>query len=127
MATKSTHKRWSQPQLTKIFIHAANLTLGVSSLRYRIWMNPTDHASLRLSLEGYKFVIQNLKLRVYEYELDQPLSNKNLLQLERYFQGMYYLLQGKKFILFDEQEATMMALYGNDLKKYLCTLEAAEI
>ena len=94
-----------------------------SDLRYKIWMNPTDDNSLRLNLEGYHFVIRALKLHAYEYELERPMSNKNLLQLERYFQGMYYMLHGKKIVFFDEAEATMMALYGDDVFRYLETLE----
>lgn len=124
MVTKSTHKRWSQLQLTKIFISAAGWSVGqTSDLRYKIWMNPTDDNSLRLNLEGYHFVLRTLKLHAYEYELERPMTNKNLLQLERYFQGMYYMLHGKKIVFFDEAEATMMALYSNDIFRYLETLE----
>lgn len=119
-----TPKRWTQTQLTKIFISAAGMSIGqTSDLRYKIWMNPTDDNSLRLNLEGYHFVIRALKLHAYEYELERPMSNKNLLQLERYFQGMYYMLHGKKIVFFDEAEATMMALYGDDIFRYLETLE----
>lgn len=124
MASKSTHKRWSQTQLTKIFISAAGMSIGqTNDLRYKIWMNPTDDNSLRLNLEGYYFAIRALKLHAYEYELERPMSNKNLLQLERYFQGMYYMLHGKKIVFFDEAEATMMALYGGDIFRYLETLQ----
>lgn len=124
MASKSTHKRWSQTQLTKIFISAAGMSIGqTNDLRYKIWMNPTDDNSLRLNLEGYYFAIRALKLHAYEYDLERPMSNKNLLQLERYFQGMYYMLHGKKIVFFDEAEATMMALYGDDIFRYLETLQ----
>lgn len=124
MASKSTHKRWSQTQLTKIFISAAGMSIGqTNDLRYKIWMNPTDDNSLRLNLEGYYFAIRALKLHAYEYDLERPMSNKNLLQLERYFQGMYYMLHGKKIVFFDEAEATMMALYGGDIFRYLETLQ----
>lgn len=124
MASKFTHKRWSQTQLTKIFISAAGMSIGqTNDLRYKIWMNPTDDNSLRLNLEGYYFAIRALKLHAYEYDLERPMSNKNLLQLERYFQGMYYMLHGKKIVFFDEAEATMMALYGGDIFRYLETLQ----
>lgn len=124
MASKSTHKRWSQTQLTKIFISAAGMSIGqTNDLRYKIWMNPTDDNSLRLNLEGYYFAIRALKLHAYEYDLERPMSNKNLLQLERYFQSMYYMLHGKKIVFFDEAEATMMALYGGDIFRYLETLQ----
>jgi len=128
MATKSTPKRWTQPQLSKLFASNAGMSIGqTSDLRYKIWMNPTDPQSLRLTLEGYRFAIQTLKLRAYEYELETPLTNKNLLQLERYFQGMYYLVNGKKIVFFDEAESMMLTLYDNNLRKYLQALEAANI
>lgn len=123
MVSRSTPKRWTQPQLTKIFIHAAGVSTTSMDLRYKIWMNPTDDHSLRLNLEGFYFVIRSLKLKAYEYELEKPMTNKNLLQLERYFQGMYYMLHGKKIVFFDEAEATMMALYNDDIFRYLETLE----
>lgn len=126
MVSRSTHKRWTQHQLTKIFISAAGMGPGqTNNLKYKIWMNPTDDSSLRLNLEGYRFVVSRLKLKAYEYELSKPMTNKNLLQLERYFQGMYYMLHGKKIVMFDEAEATMMALYSDDIYRYLETLEEA--
>jgi hypothetical protein len=55
--------------------------------------------------------------------MDEPLTNKNLLQLERYFQGMYYLQKNQVIVVFDEQEASMLTLYGGDLRSYLNNLE----
>jgi hypothetical protein len=36
---------------------------------------------------------------------------------------MYYILNNKKFFLFDESEASMLSLMGGDLKTYLDNLE----
>ena len=74
-------------------------------------------------MEGFTFATTVLKLTSYKFELDTPLSNKHLLQLEKHFQGMYYLLKGKIFFTFDEQEASMLVLMNNDLKNYLENLE----
>ena len=122
--TKSTLKRFTQQQLTRVFLEATSGTIASSQdLRYKIWINPTDNNSLRLSLEGYRFLVQVVKLKTYKFELPEPLNNKNLLQLERYFQGMYYLHKNEMIVVFDEQEASMLTLYGNDLKSYLNNLE----
>ena len=67
--------------------------------------------------------MQVVKLKTYKFELPEPLNNKNLLQLERYFQGMYYLQKNQVIVVFDEQEASMLTLYGGDLKSYLNNLE----
>ena len=121
---KSTPKRFTQQQLTKVFLETTGGSIGsAQDLRYQIWLNPTDNNSLRLSLEGYRFLVQEVKLKTYKFELLEPLTNKNLLQLERYFQGMYYLQKNQVIVVFDEQEATMLTLYGNDLKSYLTNLE----
>ena len=122
--TKSSLKRYTQTQLTKIFLTAANLPNGkFSELRYELWFNPKDGDSIRLSMNGYKFVCNTLKIKSYEFPLTEPLTNYNLLQLDRYFQTMYYILNNKKFFLFDESEASMLSLMGGDLKTYLDNLE----
>jgi len=88
------------------------------------WKNPTDPASLRLSLAGLQFVKAVLKLQSYEFALSDELTNHNLLQLERQFKGMYYLLKRQKIIVFEEEEAMMLTLHGNNLKSYLDNLES---
>lgn len=114
-------KRFNQTQLTKIFSDMSGV--HVSKLVYQIWNNPKDNNSLRLSLAGYKFLVQDLKLKCYKFEFDKPLANKHLLQLERFFQGIYYLIGAHKIVVFDEQEAAMLSLMDGDLKKYLANLE----
>ncbi len=122
--TKSTPKRYTQLQLTRIFIQQANIPIGETSEYQKAWwMNPTDPNSLRLTLQGLQFVKANLKLQSYEFTLPDELTNHNLLQLERSFRGMYYLLKRQKIILFEEEEALMVTLHGNDLKTYLDNLE----
>lgn len=90
------------------------------------WINPTDPNSLRLSLQGLQFIKANLKLESYEFELSEEITNHNLLQLERMFGSMYYLLKRKKIIVFEEQEATMITLHGNNLNKYLDNLTSTD-
>jgi len=115
-------KRYTQTQLTKIF--AAQSAESAATLKNYLWFNPTNDFSLRLTLSGYRFVVEQLKLQTYDYQLPQPLNNRNLLQLERYFPSIFYLINTKpKIVVFDEQEAAMLALYGNDLPGYLNSLE----
>ena len=92
-------------------------------MQLRWWKNPTDPASLRLSLAGLQFVKAVLKLQSYEFELAVELTNHNLLQLERQFNSMYYLLKRQKIIVFDEESALMLTLHGNDLVSYLDNIE----
>lgn len=114
-------KRFSQTQLTKIFAELSGI--HASKLVYQIWNNPKDDSSLRLSLNGYKFVAHDLKLKSYKFEFERPLANKHLLQLERLFQGVYYLIGAHKIVVFDEQEASMLSLMDGNLTAYLNNLD----
>jgi hypothetical protein len=94
-----------------------------TDMQRRWWKNPTDADSLRLSLAGLQFVKAVLKLASYDFALPAELTNQNLLQLERQFKGMYYLLKREKIIVFEEEEALMLTLHGNDLVSYLNNIE----
>ena len=124
--SKSSPKRYSQRQLTKIFIEQADYPVGVTTDMQKMWWkNPTDDTSLRLSLAGLQFVKAVLKLQSYDFELSEELTNQQLLQLERQFKGMYYLLKRQKIIVFDESESIMLTLYSGNLKAYLDSIESA--
>lgn len=92
-------------------------------MQQRWWVNPTDPNSLRLNMMGLSFVRNELKLHCYGFDLADELSNHNLLQLERLFPSVYYLLKRQTFVIFDESDATMLTLHGSDIKKYLEHLE----
>lgn len=97
--------------------------IPAETLRYQIWNNPKNDSSLRLTMHGFDFVTRGLKLTNYRFELEEPLTNKNLLQLEKHFQGMYFLLKNRSFFAFDEDEASMLVLMNSNLKNYLENLE----
>ena len=121
--TKSTPKRYNQKQLTKTFAELLSAAgYKVDNLKYQLWFNPTDTNSLRLSMLGYS-ILNKLELKSYHFDLIQPLTNRNIIQLDRHFQGVYYLFKNEKIILYDGQEASMLVLYDNDIKKYLDNLE----
>lgn len=123
--TKSSqNKQYTQRQLTKIFVAQADIPIAqTTDMQLRWWKNPTDPNSLRLSLAGLQLVKAVLKMQSYEFELAQELTNHNLLQLERQFKGMYYLLKREKIIVFESEEAMMLTLHGNDLVSYLNNIE----
>jgi hypothetical protein len=123
--TESSPKRYTQRQLTKIFCEQADIPIGqTTDMQRRWWKNPIDDASLRLSLAGLQLVKAVLKLQSYEFELSEELTNHNLLQLERYLKGPYYLLKRQKIIVFEEEEAMMLTLHSGNLKAYLDSIES---
>ena len=93
-----------------------------SQLSYVIWNNPKDPYSLRLSILGYRFITNDLNIKSYKFDVSPPLTNRNVLQLDRYFNGMYFIL-AEKLIVFDEQEASMINLMDGNLVAYLNNLE----
>lgn len=119
MATVSSLKRYTQPQLNNLF---AELSQQHPSKIHYIWNNPKDSFSLRLSIAGFNFITQKLNFKSYRFDLDPPLTNRNLLQLERYFPGMYFIIRDT-FIVFDEAEASMINLMNGNLVAYLNNLE----
>lgn len=125
MSKSSQNKQYTQRQLTKIFVDQAGIPIGqTTDMQLRWWKNPTDPNSLRLSLQGLQLVKAVLKLQSYDFELAEELTNHNLLQLERVFNSMYYLLKRQKIIVFNEESALMLTLHGNNLKSYLDNLES---
>jgi len=123
--TKSSLKRYNQRQLTKIFVEQAGIPIAMTTdMQRRWWKNPTDNTSLRLSLAGLQFVKAQLKLTSYDFALPAELTNQNLLQLERQFNSMYYLLKREKIIVFEEDHAMMLTLHSNDLVSYLNNIES---
>ena len=125
MSKSSQNKRYTQRQLTKIFCQQADIPVGmVTEMQLRWWKNPTDPTSLRLTLQGLQFVKAVLKIQSYDFDLPGELTNHHFLQLERQFKSMYYLLKRQKILVFEEEEALMLTLHGNDLVSYLDNIES---
>lgn len=124
-ATASTPKSHSQAQLTKKYLELAGpeSALNYQELKKALWWNFTDNNSLRLTSYGFRFLVKVIKIPHYTFTLKQRLANKNLLQLERYFPGVYFLYRNELIIVFDESDASMLALLDGDLKTYLENLE----
>jgi hypothetical protein len=121
--SRFTHKRYSQRQLTEIFCSQAGIPFSHDYIN-AWWVNPLDNNSLRLTFQGLKFTKINLGLTSYDFELPDTVTNMDLLRLERLFPGPYFLIKRTKFVVFEEQEASMMTLLSSDLTQYLDNLEA---
>lgn len=88
------------------------------------WHNLRAGGGLRLTNIGYKAFTQLLKIKHYEYAIDDPLlfTQHTILDLDRKMQMPYYIhaVKGipKKIIFFGSQEAVMVNLFG-DLNRFL--------
>lgn len=123
--SKSTHKNYTQEQITKILytVYPEADTQTVKDLHIQVWKNPGNSNSLHLSTYGWS-LISKLKMTCYKYKFDEPLTPRVLLQLERYLLGPYYIYQqGRSIAILDEQDHIMLSLQAGNLAKYLDDIE----
>lgn len=114
-------KKYTQFDLNKIF--AAQSNKAEFLFKNRIWYN-NNNKSLRLTLYGYNFVTNECKIKPHKFELQRPLTNKQLLQLERYFPSFYFLLSSQSVLyIFDEETLTLLILLGGDVEQLLNNYE----
>lgn len=85
------------------------------------WFTPSQH-SLRLTQNGYRILTESLSVKSYEFEIKKSLTNLVLVQLERCLTQPYYVVNRTKIALFNEKEAIMLMLHGENLENYLNTL-----
>ncbi|CAB4133662.1 hypothetical protein UFOVP257_384 [uncultured Caudovirales phage] len=118
---KSTH---DQEYYTRAFLRAAgidenNFTSYIKSW----WWNHTNPLVLRLNKFGLQFIKGHTKIPIYHFKLSHPLSNRNLIQLNRVFTCPYYIKGLDEMMLLGEQESVMLKLHADNLQQYLDTLE----
>ena len=126
----STPRKYTQNQLTKLFFDLGlNKEYTQRELKAKIWENPQNPNSLRLTTTGWMMANQ-VDMKHYQFEISIMLTAKRLLQLERVLVGPYFI-KGKwpiprphmvekplNLYVFDEQDSIMLGLYG-DLEKFL--------
>lgn len=96
---------------------------GVVVSRLEIFQNPTNHRSFRLTKFGFSCFVNRLEFTNINILLKEKISPKVLLQLEKYLEYPYFILNLKALILFDEVTAIMLQLNDGDLETYLSNLE----
>lgn len=127
----STPRKYTQNQLTKLFFDLGlSKEYNIRELKAKIWENPQNPNSLRLTTTGWMLANQ-IDMTHYKFEVATMLTPKRLLQLERILAGPYFI-KGKwplprrqntapkplSLYVFDEQDSIMLGLYG-DLEKFL--------
>ena len=133
----STPRKYTQNQLTKLFFDLGlSKEYNIRELKAKIWENPQNPNSLRLTTTGWMLANQ-IDMKNYRFEIESMLTPKRLLQLERVLAGPYFIkgkwpvpkpniaasraFQAEKplnLYVFDEQDSIMLGLYG-DLEKFL--------
>ena len=121
--TKFIPKKYNQIQLTKALAAQANLGPGEwQTLRRTIWFNPVDDNSLRLNHNGFSF-LKRCGYKNYEIEISPHfLANKHLLALERFFPGVYLLVNAKKIIVLTPLSADFLSDKFGVVSSRLCVI-----
>jgi len=86
-----------------------------------LWRNPLNRDSLRLTISGYRMILEKKQHAFYHFSL-KPLSNLQLLQLDHLLRSPYFLRNRTAIELMGEEDSIMLGLHGNDLAQYLHNL-----
>ena len=113
----------TKDQYTRAFIANGNDSVEPDTAHYFFWHNIIENGGLRLTSQGYDYLLNVLNLEYYEIKLaDVGLTNRFLLGLDRYINCPYYIFnhrRGKKIVLFDKKVFFALTMYNNDFEKFI--------
>ena len=109
---------------TKIFLKQAKLAITDATLKEYMplwWQNTRskDTGGLRLTSDGFDFLIEKLDLRFYEvpYPKDKPITTQTIIFLDKFITCPYFLSKTSIFVT-DEKKSLELHLFAGDLRKY---------
>jgi hypothetical protein len=114
----------SREVYTKIFLNEAGRSCDEANVKLHLhtwWQSKRtkDKGGLRLSLDGYEFLIGTLKLDEYEIPFNDKidLSPQIIIFFDQYL-DCPYLLTHQSLIVFSEKKAFELYLFSDDIRKY---------
>lgn len=86
---------------------------------YKWWVSTSNASGLRLTEEGYNFLINVLHIKAYEVPLaDQmDLSPSVIIFFSKYMECPY-LLRNNCVIVFSERKSLELYLFSGDIRRY---------
>lgn len=109
---------------TKIFLKQAGKSTGEISIKEYMpqwWQNTRtkDSGGLRLTDEGLRFIIEELKIQTYDvpYPPDFEFTTQVIIFLDKFIDCPYYLGR-KELIVTNEKKAVELHLFSGDIRKY---------
>lgn len=109
---------------TKIFLKQADKSVDDANVKLHLnkwWYSKRTKkiGGLRLSDEGYEFLIEILKLQEHEIPFTEQieLSPNVIIFLDQYLECPYYLTY-KSLIVFREKEAFKLHMFSDDIRKF---------
>lgn len=113
----------SKDAFTKIFLQQWNKSMDDANVKLfqRKWFinNRTkDGGGLRLTEDGYEFLIKELELKEYEipFNDDIDISPQTIIFLDKYIDCPYYLTN-KSITVFSEKKSFELMLFSDDIRK----------
>jgi hypothetical protein len=109
---------------TKIFLSAWGKTIDEANVQLytRTWWQNNrkkDEGGLRLTDQGYEFLISELELREYEIPFTEhiELSPQTIIFLDRFIDCPYYLTN-QSITVFSEKKSFEFYMFSDDIRKY---------
>jgi len=109
---------------TKIFLKEQNKSLDQATIKisHKKWFKNTRTkpvGGLRLTSEGYNFLITDLKLKDYEvpFTAEIDLNPQLIIFFDQFLDCPYYLTT-RSLIVFSERKAFELHFFADDIRKY---------
>lgn len=113
-----------QEVYTKIFLNAWGKSLDQANVKMytRTWWKNTrtkDGGGLRLTEQGYEFLVSVLELKEYEIPFTEPieLSPQTIIFLDKFIDCPYYLTP-MSITVFSEKRHFELYMFSDDIRKY---------
>ena len=114
----------SKETFTKIFLQQKDKSTDSANMKhhmYKWWQShrSKDIGGLRLSEEGFDYLVNELALRSYEIPFTEPidLSPQTIIFFDRTMDFPYYLTN-QSITVFSERKSFELYMFSDDIRKY---------
>jgi hypothetical protein len=114
----------SRELYTRIFLKSMERSVDEANVKLHLhkwWQSKRtkEFGGLRLSLEGYEFLIGELKLEEFEVPFTDKieLSPQTIIFFDNYLDCPYFLT-GQSLTVFSEKKAFELYMFSDDIRKY---------
>jgi len=114
----------SKETFTKIFLQQKDKSTDSANIKhhmYKWWQShrSKDIGGLRLSEEGFDYLVNELELRSYEIPFTEPidLSPQTIIFFDRTMDFPYYLTN-QSITVFSERKSFELYMFSDDIRKY---------
>jgi hypothetical protein len=109
---------------TKIFLKELDRSCDEANVRLHLhkwWQSKRtkEGGGLRLSLEGYEFLVTELTLKEYEIPFNEKieLSPQTIIFFDQFLDCPYFLTS-QSLTVFNEKKAFELYMFSDDIRKY---------